>query len=71
MFLLPGVPHLLSRKLPVVKSALLAMDAHAPLQPFQSTLLRLREGDETRVAPALREAQEAAGEYGWWWRGGG
>jgi len=61
VFILPGVPHLLRRKWPQLEAALLRADGERPLEPFRTVLLRLSECDETRVAPALADAQARAG----------
>lgn len=60
--MLPGVPHLLKSKWEVVEERLSGPGGEERLLPFHNVLLRLSEGDETRIAPALAAVQAEAGE---------
>ncbi len=65
VYVLPGVPELLRVKWRAVRARLEAAgaDGGPPTAPFRSVLLRLRDGDEARVAAALEDAAAAgAGE---------
>ena len=59
VYVLPGVPHLLTRKWPALASHLEA--AAGPLPPFRSVALRLALDDEASVGPALAAAGAAGG----------
>ncbi|CAG9461140.1 unnamed protein product [Pedinophyceae sp. YPF-701] len=62
ILVLPGVPSLLRKKWATVERVLIkSVPGGLPLGRFHNAAVRLRCGDETRVAPTLEDVQRRAG----------